>query len=184
MAGGPGFQALTIKFTGRAGLIISNLDVSVAYDQGAPPDPLPPRASTKALWDTGASKSVVSQELAKALNLIPVGAANVHHAGGSSISPTYLVHFYLPNGVEIGGVIVTEFPAKPNFGAIIGMDVIALGDMSITNVGGRTMMSFRTPPTASIDYVSEHDRQLFAGTKRNAPCPCGSGEKFKYCHGK
>ncbi len=24
----------------------------------------------------------------------------------------------------------------------------------------------------------------FAGTPRNAPCPCGSGKKFKMCHGR
>ncbi|HEY1795126.1 MAG TPA: preprotein translocase subunit SecA [Stellaceae bacterium] len=27
-------------------------------------------------------------------------------------------------------------------------------------------------------------RAPFAGTGRNAPCPCGSGKKFKHCHGK
>ena len=25
--------------------------------------------------------------------------------------------------------------------------------------------------------------QMYAGTPRNAPCPCGSGRKFKRCHG-
>jgi uncharacterized protein len=24
----------------------------------------------------------------------------------------------------------------------------------------------------------------FTGAKRNDPCPCGSGKKFKHCHGK
>jgi preprotein translocase subunit SecA len=24
----------------------------------------------------------------------------------------------------------------------------------------------------------------YAGTPRNAPCPCGSGKKYKLCHGK
>jgi preprotein translocase subunit SecA len=24
----------------------------------------------------------------------------------------------------------------------------------------------------------------WAKTPRNAPCPCGSGKKFKHCHGK
>jgi uncharacterized protein len=26
-------------------------------------------------------------------------------------------------------------------------------------------------------------RKQYAATGRNAPCPCGSGRKFKYCHG-
>jgi len=25
--------------------------------------------------------------------------------------------------------------------------------------------------------------QAFAGVQRNDPCPCGSGRKFKQCHG-
>ena len=29
-----------------------------------------------------------------------------------------------------------------------------------------------------------HGDPKFAGTKRNAPCPCGSNLKFKHCHGK
>ncbi len=24
----------------------------------------------------------------------------------------------------------------------------------------------------------------YAGTGRNQPCPCGSGRKYKHCHGK
>ena len=27
-------------------------------------------------------------------------------------------------------------------------------------------------------------RTTYAGVGRNAPCPCGSGKKFKLCHGK
>jgi preprotein translocase subunit SecA len=28
------------------------------------------------------------------------------------------------------------------------------------------------------------DQAPLAGVSRNAPCPCGSGRKYKYCHGK
>ena len=27
------------------------------------------------------------------------------------------------------------------------------------------------------------DPKLLVGVARNAPCPCGSGKKFKHCHG-
>jgi len=30
----------------------------------------------------------------------------------------------------------------------------------------------------------EAEARAYAGTPRNAPCPCGSGRKFKHCHGK
>jgi len=31
--------------------------------------------------------------------------------------------------------------------------------------------------------VALADEQQFAGVPRNAPCPCGSGKKYKHCHG-
>jgi preprotein translocase subunit SecA len=32
--------------------------------------------------------------------------------------------------------------------------------------------------------VDRNDPSTWAGASRNAPCPCGSGRKYKYCHGK
>lgn len=191
MAGPPRFRALTVRHTGRAPQIITDLKISAAFDPQTPPDPLPQDFSTRALWDTGASKSVISQDVAKALNLTPVGATNVNHAGGASISPTHLVNFYLPGGPRLIGVLVTEFPAQPNFGAIIGMDIIVLGDFAITNASGQTVMSFRLPSIEVVDYVAEAqklkvaaEKQKYAGVGRNDSCPCGSGKKFKRCHGQ
>jgi preprotein translocase subunit SecA len=36
--------------------------------------------------------------------------------------------------------------------------------------------------TLSADTKNPTD--WFKGTERNAPCPCGSGKKYKQCHGK
>ncbi|GAB3448194.1 preprotein translocase subunit SecA [Streptomonospora sediminis] len=35
----------------------------------------------------------------------------------------------------------------------------------------------------SVDTRTETVDDAYAGTSRNAPCPCGSGKKFKKCHG-
>ena len=35
-------------------------------------------------------------------------------------------------------------------------------------------------PTANTPVVKDE----FDKTPRNAPCPCGSGKKFKHCHGR
>jgi hypothetical protein len=94
-----------------------------------------------------------------------------------------LVNFELPNRVLVAGCLVTEFPPPEHFSVIVGMDVIGLGDFSITNVSEQTWMSFRTPSSVAIDYVVEAHRAVFAGTGRNATCPCGSGKKYKKCHG-
>ena len=173
---GQQIQALTVKHNGRANQIITDLRVSVAYDPKSPPDPLPTEVSTKALWDTGASKSVISQDLAKQLNLTPVGATNVIHAGGSSVSPTHMVNFYLPHGAKVIGVLVTEFAASPQFGAIGGMDIITIGDFAITNVGGETVMSFRLPSIETIDYVevaNKQNRPPVTGKQKKKGSPWG-----------
>ena len=36
---------------------------------------------------------------------------------------------------------------------------------------------------ASRDDLPPVDPNLLVGVSRNAPCPCGSGKKFKHCHG-
>ena len=34
------------------------------------------------------------------------------------------------------------------------------------------------------DSVDPRDPATWANSPRNAPCPCGSGRKFKHCHGR
>jgi uncharacterized protein len=44
----------------------------------------------------------------------------------------------------------------------------------------------RAPSEIMLDYVPKGQRLplgAFANTPRNAPCPCGSGKRFKQCHG-
>ena len=177
-------QAFTVKATGTLDRVVTSIRVMPAFDPAAPPIPLPVVTETPALWDTGATKSVISSKVAKSLGLVPVGTTKVNHAGGVGDSLTYLVNFALPNRVGVVGVLATEFDqsGKP-FGVIVGMDVICLGDFSITNVDRKTWVSFRTPSIEAIDYVSEANRLAYAGVGRNDPCPCRSGKKFKKCHG-
>jgi len=61
-------------------------------------------------------------------------------------------------------------------------------------LAGAEMMEVDGPPiTAPIGTaaprslpaaVDPNDPSTWAGTPRNAPCPCGSGKKFKACHGR
>ncbi len=177
------FQAFTAKVIGTADRIITDITVLPAFDPASPPNPRPTGVTAKALWDTGATRSVIGQDLVQTVGLAAVGSTQVNHGGGISVSPTYLVNFELPNKVVATGVLVTEFPAPPGFNVIVGMDVICCGDFSITNLGGNTWLSFRTPSCATIDYVDEAHRVAFSGVGRNARCPCGSGKKYKKCHG-
>ncbi|MCY7409416.1 MAG: SEC-C domain-containing protein [Chitinophagales bacterium] len=71
------------------------------------------------------------------------------------------------------------------------MDIIAMGDFSITNLDGNTCMSFRMPSLHEIDYVKNLQLKVnpnmpIVGDEkvgRNQLCPCGSGKKYKHCNG-
>ena len=41
-----------------------------------------------------------------------------------------------------------------------------------------------TAPPLRSDAIDPHDPATWRNIGRNAPCPCGSGRKFKHCHGR
>lgn len=185
------FHAVTIMFSGLAERVTTEIQLCEPFDPGAH-DSIPAVSfKTRALWDTGATNSLITESTAQALGLPPSGIADMKHAGGASVYPTYVVNMLLPNNVLIAGVPVIQCDnIVGDFGAIVGMDIICRGDFSITNVAGRTAMSFRFPSISTIDYVAEANALKYAGVNRNAPCPCGAtgpdGKpiKFKKCCGK
>lgn len=140
------------------------------------------------LWDTGASGSAISKNIVDKLGLKPISQAKCYHANGMSVVNVYAVNIFLPNQVGFQFVQVTEGKLE-GFDMLIGMDIITMGDFSITNVGGKTMFSFRVPSLKSIDYTAETgEPKIIPPTipqvGRNSPCPCNSGKKYKACHGK
>jgi len=180
----PTFHALTNSYPGRVNRIITKIAVCDAFDPQNPPDELPPLAETDALWDTGATSSVITPAVVRALELVPSGRTITNHGGGASEHNTFIVNLTLPNGVGFTGVRVTELEkVVDNFGMIIGMDVISFGDFSITNYENKTCFSFRVPSQGSVDFVKEYNAKLRAAVPGNALCPCGSKIKFKKCHG-
>jgi len=46
-----------------------------------------------------------------------------------------------------------------------------------------TAMAGSLSPNKSPSASSSASNTGSAGIKRNAPCPCGSGRKYKHCHG-
>lgn len=109
----------------------------------------------KALWDTGATNSVITPKVVAELGLKPIGVSKNRHAGGISDVNIYLVDICLPNNIVIPGVRVSECADQAGrFDFIIGMDIISLGDFSITGQGERRMVSFCMPSALTIDYVN------------------------------
>lgn len=182
----------TMKSNGRLREIITDISIFDSIHGEIATNSDPRVLNTKALWDTGATNCVITPSCAQKLNLKPIGVTQTRHAGGTSTANVYLITVMLPNGVGIKNVRFTECSEQEgSFGVIIGMDIITRGDFAITNVNGETTFSFRIPSIRTIDFVEEGKLINKATTKnsvrkvgRNQPCPCGSGMKYKNCHGK
>jgi len=137
----------------------------------------------RGLWDTGATATVISKEVANQLGLMPSNYATVHHANGQSSVPVYYVSVFLPCGVVFPCVRVTE-GILSGCDVLIGMDIISRGDFAITASKGKTKFSFQLPSTHDIDFVKEYNTRLSTKDKvpgRNDSCLCGSDKKYKHC---
>ena len=113
----------------------------------------------------------------------------VKTAGGDKETYTYFVSVYLPMKVCLPQLRVTQVELA-GADVLIGMDIISQGDFAVTNHEGKTNMSFRMPSVECIDFVKQQPSAVKVGDKilnkvgRNAPCPCGSGKKYKRCCGR
>ncbi len=69
-----------------------------------------------------------------------------------------------------------------------GYDELALADAAIAAEGrGGVAVAEKRPPLQTrkrSDAVDPKDPATWGKTARNAVCPCGSGKKYKHCHGK
>lgn len=150
--------------------------------------------STNGIWDTGATNSVITKSSAIKLGLKPVQKAIVNGVHGAKEVNVYFVNITLNNKSISLNTLVTEceeLSANHENGMLIGMNIISLGDFTVTNFDNNTVMSFRVPSQIRIDYVQEiyeynkylkiHESWMKSG---NDKCPCRSGKKYTNCHGK
>ncbi len=179
-------RSFTIEHDRRVRRIVTDIEIFIAFDPKSPPTDLIPY-KTKALWDTGASSSVISKKTAEEMKLIPTGTTQMSHAGGTGTVNTYTVNIMLPNKVGFPCISVAQCSDEfGDFGAIIGMDLITVGDFAITNFP-HTVMTFRHPSVQKINFVED---TKFIGVSSKEPCPCGKKDakgrpiRYKHCHGR
>jgi hypothetical protein len=74
--------------------------------------------------------------------------------------PVYSLDVLLPNGILFTNMDVAEFQSNHNFDFIIGMNILRMGDMALTNAKGEMVFTFRIPPADThIDFVEEEKKQ-------------------------
>ena len=110
-----------------------------------------------AIWDTGATNSVITQDVVDSCGLIPTGMERVYNVSGYAIQETYLVSIELPNRGRYVPVRVTKGNLLGAADVLIGMDIISTGDFAVTNFGGFTKFSFRFPSLEHIDFVEAEE---------------------------
>ncbi len=161
------FSGFTL--TAHGGLLrvlITDCHASAAFDPATTPqDQRPTFKKFKAIWDTGATNSVINRRVVDQCGLKPIGMTEVYVVGGQQLAETFLVNIGLPNNVLIRDVEVTGGELR-DADMLIGMDIITSGDFSVTNVGGSTVFTFRVPSIATIDYTKEADALVAKAQKR------------------
>ena len=153
------YQAFTAKADGRMNQLVTQCGVSEPYDPKISSGSHPPVSNYEAIWDTGATGTVITQKVVDELGLVPTGKTTSRHAGGSDEVNTYLVNIYLPNGIAVQGVRVITAVLTGKCEMLIGMDIISLGDLSVTNFNGKTCFTFRIPSIKEVDFVDEQNKK-------------------------
>ena len=151
-------RAFTTTAPAFLNVLVNQCHVSAAWDLAKGEVPL----STEqfhAIWDTGATQSGITKNVAERCQLTPSGKANLHTARGTEVVNTYIISIGLPNRVVFPSLLANEVELLPPFDVIIGMDVIARGDFAVTNASGHTQFTFRTPPRKHINFVAEINRR-------------------------
>ena len=92
---------------GIANVLATKVSIGEAFNP-LPNTPPPPLKEYTAIWDTGATNTVITRKVAEECDLKPIGMARIHTAGGDTDSCVYFVSIYLPNDVGITQVRVTE----------------------------------------------------------------------------
>lgn len=106
-----------------------------------------------AIWDTGATGSVITKKVVQELDLKPIGIVEVHTASDTKIANVYLVNIWLPNKLLVYNLRVVEGKIVGRYEVLIGMDIISKGDFAVTNYNFRTVFTFRFPSVGCIDFV-------------------------------
>jgi hypothetical protein len=143
MTAAPG--AFAVSFPGRSPRLLCMATVSCGGASREVP----------ALWDTGATNTCISREVAEGLGLTEVGTVDVITPTGAAVLPRYRVGLAFDGGIAFGGVVATGSEiGRQGLGVLVGMDVISRGDFATSCLGGQTRFTFRVPSSEHADFTA------------------------------
>ena len=136
------------EFDGKQTAIVTEAYIFPSFEPGSLP--AVKYFTRNAAWDTGSENTIISPELAEALELRPIGHTDVVGIGGSHKVAIYEVAIGLPNGhlYHRYKVLCDEII---DYEVLFGMDIITETDFLITNKDGKTTFQFRTPSEGGVE---------------------------------
>ena len=151
-----GTVAFTVGYPARVNLLVTDAGISEAFDpqRSAPGTKQPPFHPVRAIWDTGATRTCITERVAAKLGLKAIDETTNRTAGGRRKAGVYLVNLRLPNRVVFPVLRVTDGIIE-GADVLIGMDVIGKGDFAVTNSEGETWMTFSLPSIRRLDFVRD-----------------------------
>ena len=162
-----------MAFTCKSEIILRQLRTEVYIEDSSVTSPLEDHKFI-AIWDTGATSTCITKRLATRLGLKPTGICDNHTAGGHREAAVFFVNVFLPNHVLVPNIQVHDMEDNENnFDVLIGMDIISMGDFSISNYDNKTAFTFRLPSKRLTDYVYQENIERAMGPKH------GKGNKSK-----
>lgn len=166
------FTAFTRKYNGITSVLTSPVRISeIDFNQWQ---------KSEAIWDTGAMGTLITESYAARAGLKSTGKRIITGVHDEQNVDKFLVDILLPNDVIVEKITVASCERLfGNAEMLIGMDIIALGDFSITNVNNETTFSFRIPSIKRIDYAAEAIRIRDGKTGANYTPPKKKRSKTK-----
>lgn len=125
-----------MEYESAASQLQTPIDISLCNDTS-------PRYRVKALWDTGASTSCISERMARMMKLQPIAIEESISATDQMNACCYFVDAYLSDGMPFRNLEVTGLPLTGlDTDFLIGMDIISKGKFTVESVGGKTVIRF------------------------------------------
>src|SRR3989339_2095909 len=113
----------------------------------------------RALWDSGATGSMINKNLIDKLGLKKINAGRIQGVHGIQLVDTYIVDLILPYNVKASTLEISGGDIGQTVDILIGMDIISRGDFALTIEKGKTVFSCCYPQLDSkIDFVPSAEK--------------------------
>ena len=109
-----------------------------------------------------------------------LGIALAHEFGGEVVNVDSM---QLYRGMDIGTAKVTEAEREEMLRQMAQQQKAAQEHLTMEHGAERQSDDDADKPQPVVAGFDEQDPATWGNPSRNDPCPCGSGKKFKHCHG-